>query len=288
MLDHLSRALTSFQSSQDAFRVLCTLPHNGSDAGPRPLRQPQSVRNLVVLDSSFNPPTTAHAQMARSALEATGTEGSRLMLLLAVNNADKAPKPASFPLRLAMMEAFGRELLGELRGQGKDGASHEQEDGLQIDLAVTTMPYFHDKSLAVTESGFYGTPQPTQIFLAGFDTLVRIFNAKYYKEGILSALDPFLTERARLRITARPDDAWGSREEQAAYVRGLGQGALEQMGGRAEWAERVELVDGGEGGVSSSKARETVRAGRTEELDRLVGREVREWIEREKLYRDGE
>ncbi|KAI9170890.1 Vacuolar protein sorting-associated protein [Paramyrothecium foliicola] len=272
----------------------------GSDDRPQ-----RRVRSLIVLDSSFNPPTTAHAQMARSALQAA--EGPRrLMLLLAVNNADKAPKPASFPQRLALMEAFGRELLDGLRNEetGDTVADPSEDRGLQIDLGVTTLPYFHDKSLAITESGFYGSEaeerqEPTQVFLAGFDTLVRIFNPKYYGQpkgnegsGMLAALDPFLTERARLRITTRPDDEWGSREDQSAYVADLGQGKLDAMGGRGAWAQRVELVDGdetdGDGqGVSSSKVRELVQTKRWEDLDGLVGNEVKGWIEKEGLYREG-
>ncbi|UKZ56179.1 hypothetical protein TrVGV298_010008 [Trichoderma virens] len=120
LVDYFSRSLTSFHSSPDVFRILCTLPH----AGQEPVSRPASgVRRLVVLDSSFNPPTRAHAEMARSALKwasssSSSSEGTRLMLLLAVNNADKAPKPASFPVRLGMMEGFGRDLLGSLELEG--------------------------------------------------------------------------------------------------------------------------------------------------------------------------
>ncbi|KAF7544997.1 hypothetical protein G7046_g9661 [Stylonectria norvegica] len=110
LVDFFSRSLAAFQSSPDAFRVLCTLPHRQATPAPRRVASP--LNNLVVLDSSFNPPTTAHASMAQEALEAIdGGVSPRLVLLLAVNNADKAHKPASFPVRLGMMEAFGRELL---------------------------------------------------------------------------------------------------------------------------------------------------------------------------------
>ncbi|KAG5661017.1 hypothetical protein KAF25_002660 [Fusarium avenaceum] len=267
LVSSFSRALTSFQSSSDTFRILCTLPHTSNVPAPR--RPGQPVRDLVILDSSFNPPTLAHANMARSALSPARRQ--RLMLLLSVNNADKAPKPASFPVRLSMMEAMGRELLDE---------------GVEIDVAVTTMPFFHDKAKAIAESGFYTTGdggQPTQTFLAGFDTIVRIFNPKYYDEGIQSALGPFF-DNCKVRVTTRPDEAWGGVNEQRAW---LTKERVRDVGGDRAWVDRVEMVEGREGDedVSSSRVREVVKSGNGS-LDGLVGEEVRPWIEREALYRD--
>ncbi|RGP68762.1 hypothetical protein FLONG3_8025 [Fusarium longipes] len=265
LVSSFSRALTSFQSSSDAFRILCTLPHTSNVPAPR--RPGRPIRHLVVLDSSFNPPTLAHASMARSALKLDGEQ--RLMLLLSVNNADKAPKPASFPIRLSMMEAMGRELLDE---------------GVEIDVAVTTMPFFHDKAKAIAESGFYATEngeQPTQTFLAGFDTIVRIFNPKYYNEGIQNALRPFF-ENCKVKVTTRPDETWGGVEEQRAW---LTKERVKDVGGDEAWVERVEMVEGREGDedVSSSRVRDTIKSGQGS-LDGLVGDEVREWIKREALY----
>ncbi|EGR47984.1 uncharacterized protein TRIREDRAFT_62871 [Trichoderma reesei QM6a] len=296
LVDFFARSLTSFQSSPDVFRVLCTLPHvvgGGREPGPRRASS-QVVRRLVVLDSSFNPPTRAHGEMARSALRTT-TTSVRLMLLLSVNNADKAPKPASFPVRLGMMDAFGHGLLRSLEDEGIRP---------EIDVAVTKMPYFHDKARVIGESGVYGPSsssssssalgeggahEPEQVFLAGFDTVIRIFNPKYYGggEGMKAALGPFF-ERARLRVTMRTDDEWGGEEEQRAYVRGLGEGVLDEVGGDAAWAGRVDLVQGGGtgNGVSSSRVREMVRRGQREALGEMVDDEVLGWIEGMGLYRE--
>ncbi|KAL7931635.1 Nucleotidylyl transferase [Trichoderma chlorosporum] len=283
LVEFFSRSLTSFHSSPDVFRILCTLPH----AGPEPVSRPASgVRRLVVLDSSFNPPTRAHAEMARSALKwassSSSSEGTRLMLLLSVNNADKAPKPASFPVRLGMMEGFGRHLL--------EGLELEGDVRPEIDLAVTTMPYFNDKARAIGESGVYssrgGEEEPEQVFLAGFDTVIRIFNPKYYGDGgMRAALGPFF-ERARLRVTMRTDDEWGGEAEQEEYVRGLGEGKLDEVGGDAAWAGRVDLVEGSGDGVSSSRVRAMVKSGEKEGLEKLVDEEVMGWIEGEGLYRE--
>ncbi|KAH7153394.1 hypothetical protein EDB81DRAFT_454214 [Dactylonectria macrodidyma] len=258
LVSFFSRGLSSFQSSSDAFRVLCTLPHAGD---PAPRRPAHPVKHLVVLDSSFNPPTRAHAGMARAALD----DGARLLLLLSVNNADKAPKPAAFPVRLAMMDAMGRQLLGEVGGE------------LQVDLAVTTMPFFHDKARALAQSDFYSSP-PTTTFLAGFDTLVRVFDAKYYAggdEGMRRVLGPFFSGGARLRVTARPDERWGGAGEQRALAEELVRGK-----------KGVSVVEGEveDETVSSSLVREVV--GRGGDVGGLVGEEVKKWIEEEGLYRE--
>lgn len=233
----------------------------------------------MVLDSSFNPPTRAHTSIAREALGALEHQegATRLLLLLSVNNADKAPKPASFPVRLGMMDAAARELLGE-----------EGRQQVDVDVAVTTKAFFHDKARAIARSGFYGV-ETTQVFLAGFDTLVRIFDPKYYGglEGMRAALDG-LFATARLRVTTRPDgELWGGTERQRAEVERLEAGGLEEVGGRGEWMGRVDVVEGGEEGegVSSSRVREAVGAGRG--VDGLVGGEVEAWIEGERLYREG-
>ncbi|KAL0940406.1 Alpha-1,3/1,6-mannosyltransferase alg-2 [Colletotrichum truncatum] len=295
LVEFFSRTLTAFQTSKDAFRVVCTLPAHDGLPAPRSPRQSSaaargSSTKLVVLDSSFNPPTLAHLRMAASAARATGGAGAgaRVLLLLAVNNADKAPKPVAFPVRLGLMHAFARDLLDELR------------EDVEVDLGLTTMPYFHDKSQAIADEGFY-PGDAEQVYLAGYDTLIRIFNPKYYtasvppaREGeeevkpMQRALDPFLG-RSRLRITMRTDDEWGGEEEQVAYLNKLKDGGLEEVGGRREWAERVEMVSGrreGEEVVSSTRVREAAGKGDEEGLRGLLGARVKEWVLEEGLYRE--
>ncbi|KAF4851844.1 Nicotinamide mononucleotide adenylyltransferase [Colletotrichum siamense] len=280
LVEFFSRSLSSFQSSQDAFRVLCTLPHRRENAAPSPRRPQQPVKRLVVLDSSFNPPTLAHLRMATSALQASGGAGAgaRLLLLLAVNNADKAPKPVAFAVRLGLMCAFAEDLLAQGAGEG-----------MEVDVGVTAMPFFHDKARAVEGGGFYGEEGVEQVYLAGYDTLIRIFNPKYYPEaegGMKAALGPFL-DRGRLRISLRVGDEWGGEGEQRAYLEGLREGGLEEVGGKREWAERVELVTGTEGEVvSSSRVREMAGRGDEEGLKGLLGERVRGWVLEEDLYRD--
>lgn len=342
----LQTALRSFQSSGRPFQLI----QQQQQHAPIPTAAAAAVkcRTLVVLDSSFNPPTLAHMHMATSAVQdlraqATALRGGsaaggqrhgatagdvRLLLLLAVNNADKAPKPAAFEERLLMMEAFARDIQQAWRSLEKqtvaEGDEQARDDesttttttttALPVDIGLTTHPYFHDKSAAIAASPEYDTPSSSQtsnesephtkqIFLAGYDTLIRIFTPKYYIPPIPEAsvvdppqqpdkttpmqisLDPFFA-RAQLRVTMRPDDDWGGREDQLGYIeRIMHGGELEEVGGRREWAGRVELVEGTSGGgadggvVSSTLAREAVKAKDWDRLRELVPRCVASLIE---------
>ncbi|KAK3321352.1 hypothetical protein B0T19DRAFT_360862 [Cercophora scortea] len=324
LLDFFSRSLAAFQHSGSKFQVVCSVAppssHGAATQTPAPASPRRKPRTLIVLDSSFNPPTIAHLRMATATIrDLTEQKGQqphtiRLLLLLAVNNADKAPKPAAFEQRLAMMWAFARDIQrGLADGHQKEEAhsqeteqSEETEKGLNIDVALSTQPYFNDKSAAIAESDFYKPEaadgdEMEQVILAGFDTLIRIFNPKYYgpptsvaeaastPTPIQRALDPFFA-RARLRITMRTDDEWGGKDEQLAYLRNeLSPAGLEKLGGSAGWGRRVEMVEGrkdGEEVVSSTYARDAARSGDWDRLGRMVTPEVKSWIEGERLYRE--
>ncbi|KAL2205782.1 Nucleotidylyl transferase [Sarocladium strictum] len=297
LVNQLTQSLAAFQTSPKRFEVICSLPwsrnikppydNNGYEHEARSIEfanasGSEQAKRLVVLDSSFNPPTRAHAAMLRSALTsspASTREPTRVLLLLAVKNADKAPQPAAFPSRLGMMTAFREELRTWDEGKNVD-----------VDVGVTTEPYFHDKALAIRDSGLYGKQeQPESVFLAGFDTLIRVLNPKYYTQegGIQAALDPFF-KSSILTVTLRGDDDWGSADEQRAYVRSLredGENGIVAKGGKKEWLERIELVDGVEGeAVSSSRARKAVKL--NEDLYGMVGPEVKRWVMGEELYRE--
>ena len=317
LVSYFTQALKTFQLSETPFSVLCSVSaahsnHSTTTQVVAPTPPKPTPRTLVVLDSSFNPPTLAHQRMALSALadqdqqqqqqQSQAPRNSRMLLLLATNNADKAPKPASFPHRLAMMYIFAQDLLAAARSQGRDhqaapdsdsSAGHDEES---VDIAVTTKPYFHSKSHAVSTGGFYkaGTGEREnmeQLYLTGFDTLIRIFDAKYYPNDTMrQTLDPFLS-LSRLRVTMRTDADWGGAAEQRAYLEGLRDGKLEAMGGKKEWADRVDMVEGRkEGGseeiVSSTKVRGAVQREDWPALRRLVSDGVGEWVKTQGLYKE--
>ncbi|KAK7752391.1 hypothetical protein SLS62_005729 [Diatrype stigma] len=336
LLAFFTQGLESYQLSNTTFRVLCSLspttssPSSSSSnelllAPPAP---PTShPRRLLVLDSSFNPPTLAHLRMALSAAAETAEatvpakspppspsqpqpQSQRVLLLLATSNADKAPKPAAFPQRLAMMYIFAQDLLSAMAApQSAEEAVQSGPASTAVDIAVTTEPYFHSKSRAIAESDFYqqstaaaATATFEQVYLTGFDTLIRIFNPKYYPgtgtgtggSAMAAALDPFFA-RSRLRVTMRTDADWGDAEAQRKYVDGLrghgdGDGGLVGVGWRAEWAEKVEMVEAGRrvgeeaAIVSSTKVRDAVVSRDWSLLRTLVSERMIEWIRREGLY----
>ena len=269
-------ALKDFASSSATFRVLRSIPTNNTpDSSP--------TKSLYVLDSSFNPPSCMHMQIATSALQYDrGAKPHRLLLLFATQNADKAPKPASFEDRLVMMTLFAQELQYEAGKSLKEGRP-------AVDIGVTKLPYYHDKATSTDESGIYNG-QPEQVHLTGFDSLIRVFNAKYYPpDHTFAVLEPFLSKH-RLRVTYRPDDEWGGREEQNNYVQDIADGKREREGAKSEWADRIELVEGkaeGEEVVSSTKARKAAKND-PRSLGKYVTPAVRDWITSENLYLEGE
>ncbi|KAL2374980.1 hypothetical protein RJ035_005595 [Blastomyces gilchristii] len=274
-------SLHDFISSSDGFRVLDTVPANKLQAG-RPTK-------LYVLDSSFNPPTKAHLSIAKSALrQHEYIPAVRLLLLLATQNADKPSKPASFEDRLVMMRIFAENIQAAVTQAivSRDNAQGGQQSAPTVDIGVTKLPYFIDKAAAISTSDFYpGSPE--QILLTGYDTLVRILDTKYYPpEHTLQPLGKFFGQH-RLRVTFREDSEWGRREDQELFLQTLAQGAREHDGGKREWAERIELVEGakpGEEAVSSTKARNAAMNNDVDALERFVTPDVCDWVISQRLY----
>jgi nicotinamide-nucleotide adenylyltransferase len=274
-LSKYASALASFASSSSNFRIL----HSTSLSSHPP-------RIIYILDSSFNPPTLAHLRIATSALltdSKTSPSPKRLLLLLATQNADKAAKPAPFEHRLAMMQLFASDLISSL-----SPPEAEALPGIAVDIAVTKLPYFIDKSAAIEESGEYPN-DAQQVHLTGFDTLIRILDPKYYDpEKKLSVLDPFF-EKNRLRVTYRTDDDWGSETAQDEYLDELVKGRRDVEGGKSEWVTdgRIEMCEGGKDGeevISSTKVRTASKQGDRDVLARLITKGVADWILAEGLY----
>ena len=215
----------------------------------------------------------------------------RLLLLLATQNADKAPKPAAFEHRLAMMNVFAEELVKMVATS--DEKKHPHDDVI-VDVGVTKEARFIDKARTLEAQEEYighgngNTAKPfEQVHLIGFDTLIRLLDTKYYPPK--HTLEPLedLFKKHRVRVTRRTADAWGGREEQDQYVRKIAEGKMGANGPKKEWAQRIDLVEGrkeGEEIVSSTKVREAAKAGDEDALKKLVTDEVARWILDEKLY----
>ncbi|KAH6674522.1 hypothetical protein B0J14DRAFT_43101 [Halenospora varia] len=269
-LPYYRSLLSSFSSSPKPFQILHSLP-TPPNASPK-------AKTLYVLDSSFNPPTLAHLQIATNALVQDPLHPEspkRLILLLATQNADKAAKPASFDNRLCMMEILARELLLKFKADEEIG----------IDIAITKFPYFAEKAKSIEEE--YGEAE--QVHLIGYDTLTRLLDTKYYPPDHNLRPVRELLAKHRVLVTYRTDDQWGSEKEQDDFVINIAEGGLDDRGGTKEWVRecRIVMMEGrkeGEAVVSSTKVRDAAKRGDREALRSLVTDGVAEWIMTESLY----
>ncbi|ATZ49535.1 Bcpof1 [Botrytis cinerea B05.10] len=336
---------------------------------------PNTPQTLYILDSSFNPPTLAHAHICLSALNdhysssESAHTNARLLILLSTQNADKKITGASLEERLVGMECFANDLLtnwyyphsayhykkeklDRLNGKSSEVNESESSDAesleidsnsepepiggtksksslpqppsseplppdnpnsrpkINVDIGLTSLPYFHDKSAAIEASSLY-PPSTTHIHCTGYDTLIRVLNPKYYPPTHdLSPLIPFLSNH-KLRVTYRIDKDC-TKEDQDAYLSKM-QHELPSLGGKKEWIEdkKIYMASGLEGKeISSTKVRSMVKQysapdphrrgqgsskfrgkGKQENkkikegLKGVVGTSVGKWITGEKLYR---
>lgn len=287
LVQEMATALKSFQDSGAKFRILKTVSTPSLDIeNPKQPTKEGSPKTLFILDSSFNPPSIAHQTLAMSALHNSSSSAfpkpHRLLLLFATMNADKAPSAASFDQRLTLMSIFATDLIAKLKEHSADHSV------VSVDIGVTTVPYYTDKSAAIESEGQIWYPDsPKHIHLVGFDTLTRFFAAKYYQkfDPPFSALNPYFDAGHRLRVTLRPDEDYGSVDEQKAFVQKLEDGDMEADGGKKEWAKQVDLVPPNpKTGVSSTRIRKAAKREEWEELAQLCTPAVAEWVRREHLY----
>lgn len=285
LLPDLESALHSFTSSSIKFQVVRTV--NPTTTQPR---------TLYILDSSFNPPSIAHFTLAKSALKqhAPSEHGPyRLLLLFSTHNADKAPSPASFVQRIALMTAFAEDLSRSLN----DGNSSPRDEvaNISIDIGLTKEPYYSDKSAAISNSRPPCYPSnPIHVHLVGYDTLIRFCNPKYYPkhDPPLSALQPFFNSGHKLHVTQRPADPsdkssneFGTIEEQEKYLQDLREGQQEQAGFEPAWGKSIDMAQADDSvGVSSTRVRNAAKEGKWDEVGRLCTESVAAWIKDQELY----
>ncbi|KAK7522185.1 uncharacterized protein IWZ02DRAFT_121908 [Phyllosticta citriasiana] len=285
VLTKLGLALRDFNLSPSAFRIVHTI--NPTEHSPK---------TLYILDSSFNPPSVAHMSLATSALrwpDSKNPEPHRLLLLFSTHNADKAPSPASFEDRLAMMTLFAEDLQFEIQKTSKRTASHWSD--ISIDIGLTKAPYYTDKTAAITAAQPNPYPSnPTHVHLIGFDTVTRLLASKYYPahKPPLSALSSYFEAGHKILVTIRPSDpkdassaAFGTTDQQVKYLEGLVNGSLEGEGFKREWAGQISHLIGQEGiGVSSSRIRKAAQEQGWSELQKLCSPGVAEWVKEMGLY----
>ena len=287
LVSEFGTALKAFQDSRSRVQILKTVASSSLfPQDPKAPTETDSPRTLFILDSSFNPPTTAHRTIAQSTLHKSISDGfpkpHRLLLLFATTNADKDSKPESFDQRLTLMSIFAADLLEGFK------ANPEEYSQVSVDIGLTTDPYYTDKSAAIEQEGQQWYPsKPKHVHLVGFDSLKRIFTAKYYTkhDPPFAALNPYFDAGHGLRVTIRPDDAYGTADEQKAFWQKIADGGFESEGAKTQWAEQIELVPPNpRTGISSTKIRKAAQSGKWDELTELTTPGVAAWIRNEGLY----
>ncbi len=228
------------------------------------------ISSLVVLDSSFNPPTRAHLAMLRATMEQFGVR--RSLLLLAKQNADKPVLGANLVQRLQMMERIAAA----------------QPDPMVC--GVTAHPLFIDKAVALKTL----CADDTRVYmLVGYDTWTRIVDPQYYSASDSADARADAVHAALRTIFSRVDVVVASREpssaanlddeltfaQQEAAVLSL---PHEVTGDRLHFLPNEPGVSSD----SSSAIRAAVRAGEGGSARAMLPDCLHEYVESEGLYRE--
>jgi nicotinic acid mononucleotide adenylyltransferase len=206
-------------------------------------RGPMTGR-IAVLSSAFNPPTLGHLAMLDSARDVAAI-GS-VAAMLTTRNVAKDIHGAPLEHRIGM-------LLVEVPRS-------------RFAVLACNAARFVDQAAALVASA----PASEFDFIVGYDTLIRLFDTRYYGEGAMEReLEAFF---AAHRLIAINRDEFGP-EAIAAF--------LERPSVRP-FAPRVIVAEIGreEAGHSSSASREALAAG----ADAPIAESVRAYIRRHRLY----
>lgn len=226
--------IEQFLASSNEFSILRSTDPSGLVNG--------NTRRICILDSLFNPPHLAHYALAKEALrykyENTDLdrEGANpktqipLILLLLVKNADKGHTTSVEEIshRLEMMLLMADYLHENL--------------GVHVTVAVTNHAKFVDKSSSVLSYLKLEYSQYVQqlklTFLVGFDTLLRIFDPKYYvPDKLLDSLNEFMQTTDLFCLTR--NDKLVSYQNQVDYVKRMRHGLIAAV--PLAWSNSVHL-----------------------------------------------
>ena len=141
----------------------------------------QRVRKLGIFSGSFNPLTLAHAKMVEDTL--TTYKLDEMLLLLAKANVDKDVFGLSLAARLLTVKRYA-----ENRSRFSVGVSSH---GRYIDKVNALKAIF--------------SPDTEYHFIVGYDTLVRIFDPKYYTDFHAELQELFVAARFIVANRAEAD-----------------------------------------------------------------------------------
>jgi nicotinamide-nucleotide adenylyltransferase len=196
--------------------VIVKEPRQGRTDGPS---------RCLVLDAAFNPPTLAHWELAMSGAQASGADW--MLVQLSSANVDKGVSGADLGQRLYMLD-------------------HIASEDDRVGVSACSHARFIDKAEALSRIA-----QNTRfIFAIGYDTLVRLFDPKYYSNieeelGTLFGMAEFVVAN-RGEHDAGALEAYLSKKPASSHRNNIHQVSLPQ-----------NLAD-----MSSSKTRDLISAGK--------------------------
>lgn len=158
-----------------------------------------------------------------------------------------------------------------------------------IDICITKIPYFHDKAVAIEESGAYPS-QPHQIHLTGHDSVIQILDTTYYPPTL--RLDPLVSffPNHNLYCGCLRASSWGDKSVHDLYVDDLREGRREHQGGKKEWAQNKLVLQERTGdmeAIGSTKVEADITdKGESEggAFERLLTPGVEAWIREHQPY----
>ena len=236
----LSRCHAIIEEIRGAPRSRIFLISKSRGAGARPGKE------VGIFPSSFNPITHGHMAILQGGAEMKAFQ--EILLVLDTQAMDKEILGATLVDRLLMLQVLF-------------------ENHPQFSVGVSNRGLFLAKAEVVKEM----YPKDTDItFIVGYDTLVRVFDPKYYedREGALDRLFASCTF-----IVANRGD----------YGREAIQRLMDSEGNR-RFRDKVHFfeIPNHLAQISSNRVRQRVREGKT--FARLIPAQVKEFIEKVKLY----
>ncbi|CAO3589771.1 unnamed protein product [Absidia cylindrospora] len=228
-------------------------------------------------NSSFNPPTKAHAALLKKALQTRSTDYfDASLLLFSSKNADKQLTGASVVERAQLMELMARQATLSL--------------GCPVYVGLTRHAKFIDKATAIQQ--WYDHHQQQQQhpslsssfsrlelhFILGYDTVTRLLEPKYYQPlTVKQALDPFFAH-CYLICADRP--GFADDTTTAFWQSDLVCGYVDKI-------TRISLADQGDiATISSTLARQAAAVAKDpyQALVKFVDDAVADYVMSEKLY----
>ncbi|KAK6524241.1 hypothetical protein TWF694_005897 [Orbilia ellipsospora] len=248
---------------------------------------PKSKRTMCILDSSYNPPTKAHMHLAlktfstyHDSLQSNSVnsqtedveEGSvEILLLLATANADKQPVPASYEHRLAMMCLLAQDI----RDTFTDSITPPR-----VNVAITPHARFIDKSADLGASEVYPQDSTQQVWILGYDTLIRLLDTKYYPptHTLTPVYDTLLSHNNRIAVFGRLGSDYGNTGTQTQFFKTVDPRVSERLDTQDSVGDE-EIAT-----ISSTSVRKGVKED-TEAWKADVCESVAGYIIEEELYR---